>query len=192
MCRSARPIGSLGLGSSSRSDVVPDREEERPPLLGRVGDGALEGARLGVQERGGSARGASGPGRRQSIRSIRARYSLRPTRRVAIEPRRRAGFDCQDSRTDGQPRRRAEELDRRAEPPTGRSATSAIASPRAECRAQLGRRAARSGSTFRPVSPRVRSKYACEIGIADVSIGAVMRRPSSLSPTAPGISIAPK
>ena len=97
MCRSARPAGSAPsavVASRRGLQVRPDREEDRPPLLGGVLDEPFEGG----GERGHRGRDAFAPGAlgrhrrpgRDGRGSARARCAGRSCRRRARRSRRRA------------------------------------------------------------------------------------------------------
>ena len=162
------PTGSL----MRRPLGVPDREEERRPLLGSARDDPLERPRLGVEDAadrcpagrawGGrrSARCARPSGRDRSARQPGARSERRSPRTARPGPRgRRAGAPKSSTLA---PRLR----------PMTRSATSPTISPRSSA-AESRSAAPPTGTIVTPSSPRTRSNQARASGSATRSIGAV-------------------
>ena len=137
----------LRLGRVAGRDVVPDLEEERPPLLRGIGDDALEGGHLGSHE------GAQPLARRATgghLELLDARRVARAGAPRSDDPGWRAGLEREHGRTGGQARRRPEQLDPRApatQRPIGHERHGLVAQP---ARARTLAAAPLSGMTLMP------------------------------------------
>ena len=187
-------IASPGFGRRALGDheVRPDREEDRPPLVGRRGDDPLEGARLGLEVAGHAlARGARrrAPGWRRPGRGS----GPAPVRRTAVDVDRRA----RSRRPAARARPAAAPARRRTRPSMpppvrSRSPTSPTGSP-ARSAASSSRRASRSPTIRTPVAPRVRSNQAWRPGIVDrLHRHRDRQRATAARCTCAGSSMAPK